>query len=401
MSTVFAIQNSENPTDLTWYLSESDGAAIEVDPSDLSRSGAGDVVLIASGRDVFLGEVEIIARNDREMRSAALFHLEDDLAEAPSGLHVAIGNKRDGDSNRRQVAVISRSLMDQFQDSLDDVKLPANARVRIVPDTSLFLEGYSAPTLFDGDDLVLVNTGVNCYSLDAETASQIAPALISEDGLSDIDYIRGDRPVLVDGVPGINLNLESAKSYPELIANLLSVADGLDLKQAEFRSKSDVDLGFARKWLGTLGIAAAACCLWLVYLGVSAHQLNEEADRLYQNSVSAYQAAFPDDQPVVDPLAQTRARLNSGQGSLTNQPSLSVMLPAFYTGLERVDGVEVIDLAFNQQTGRLSSRLRFSSYESRDQLKQIMESAGMRVEFPNVSQSDGFLIGQVVLEHAS
>ena len=154
-------------------------------------------------------------------------------------------------------------------------------------------------------------------------------------------------------------------------------------------------------WLAGLGIAAAACCLWLVYLGVSAHQLNEEADRLYQNSVSAYQAAFPDDQPVVDPLAQTRARLNSGQGSLTNQPSLSVMLPAFYTGLERVDGVEVIDLAFNQQTGRLSSRLRFSSYESRDQLKQIMESAGMRVEFPNVSQSDGFLIGQVVLEHAS
>lgn len=401
MSTLFAILNSEPESDLIWYLSERDGSRVDVDASDLARTGADDVVLIASGRDVFHGDIEIIARNDREMRAAALFHLEDDLAEAPAGLHVAIGNKSDNESHRRRVAVISRSLMEQFHERLEDVKLPPKARVRIVSDTSLFLEAYPAPTLFDGHGLVLVNTGLACYALDAETASQIAPALMSEDGLTEIDYIRGDHPVLTDGIMGITLNTTSHMTYPDLIALMLSVADGLDLKQAEFRSRSDLDIGFAQKWLGTLGLVAAACLLWLVYLGVSAHQLNTEADRLYQTSVNAYRAAFPDEQRVVDPLAQTRARLNSGQGDAGDQPSISVMLSAFYAGLERVDGVEVIDLAYDQQNGRLSSRLRFSSYESRDQLKQIMENAGMRVEFPNVSQSDGFLTGQVVLERAS
>lgn len=399
MSVLFAIESSDVPTGLLWYLADGQGRAEPVGADRLNKTGAQDAVLVVSGRDVFTGEADILARSDKEMRTAALFQLEDDLAEPPSDLHVAIGAKSTGATNRRKVAVASLKQMESWIDRLAAADLPSGLQPRIVADTSL-LDARGEPVLFDGGGQVLLYTGQTNCAVDADIASELIPALLQDDDIAELDYLHDGGQQFQAGVPGVTLRPLGHEAYPDFLAGLLAPGVGLNLRQGNFRGQSDLDLGFAQRWIGSLAIAAIVFTLWLSYLGLSAQRLNSETDRLYQTAVRAYQSLYPDEARVVDPHGQTMTKLSGLSGSDTNT-GVSGLLSTFYKGLEQVEGVELVDISYNQQTGRLSTKLKFASYEARDQLKQVMEGLGLSIDLPGVTQADSFLIGQAVLEARS
>ena len=119
MSILFAIPNTETSSRLQWFLSDSPGAADPVAETDLSVIKASRIVLVASGRDVFLGRIETVARSEKQLRQIALFQLEDELAEPLSNLHAAIRTKAAGAESERRVDVVSHAAMSSWINAIE------------------------------------------------------------------------------------------------------------------------------------------------------------------------------------------------------------------------------------------------------------------------------------------
>lgn len=400
MSVLFAIENSET-SGLSWFLAGEDGVAEAVDEALLGKVNAQDTVLVVSGRDVQMSHVDVVARGEKELLAAALFQLEDDLAEPVSDVHLALGQKDGASPNRRKVAVVSDRKMDEWLETLDGAGIPNRSAIRIVPDTSLIDGVNDGALLFDGDGVVLFTTGRQEYAVDAELAEQIIPAIIQDEELSDVAYIEGPTPRLTAELHGATLNRQGLKTYPDFIASRLTPGAGLNLRQGEYRVESNLDLGFISRWKATLVLAGVALIAWFGFLVVSAYRLDQETNRLRESAVQAWQAVYPNDAQIRDPHAATMARLAEIGASADAGTGVTGILSAFYKGLEKVEGAELIDISYKRETGRLSVKLKFTGYQDRDALKKTLEAIGFSVDLRGVTQEDGFLVGQAILEAQS
>lgn len=389
MSVVFAIPDSERPDELIWYLARTPGDAEMLSEDDLASVRPDDILLVVSGRDVFLGSVTLVARNEKELRSAALYQLEDDLAEPVSQMFAAVGERPADPTDPRDVCVVSQARLTHWL-SLLEVFPSAKSNARIVSDTSLLKHGAD-PLIFDGDDMVIVRDGEKVFALDRHNAAELLPALLQSPDYSRFTLIQGQGSVLDPA----SFTARRNASYPEFVSQYLSPKAGLDIRQGEYRAHRPMDIGFARRWKGSLVLASMAAILWLGFTGLSVMRLNAETGQLYKRAVSAYQAAFPDERNVVDPHASvmSKLRLNPGAQSVR----VTELLSTFYRGLESIEGVEIESVSFNSETGRLTTSLKFTGYEDRDRLKQALESLGLLLELGGVSQEDGFLVGQAVI----
>ncbi len=393
MSTVFAIMGSEPETGLIWYRREAGGEAVRLSDEELSRTKADEAVLIVSGRDVFTGEVELLARNTKQLRTAALYQLEDDLAEPVGSLHLALGKKPSDGAREQPVAVVSNMRMQAWKDLFQPVAETIAPRQSMLVDTDM-VRAADTPVIFDGEGVVILFDGQRANAIDAELAPEIVPAMLQEADLADPEYIVGDRPVL--SMTGFTPS--ETISYPAFVSRFIGSAS-IDLYQDGYRQQSSFDLGFARRWAVTSALAIIAAGLWLGYLGVSALQLERETERLYQSSLTAYRAMFPEESRVVDPHRATLTKL--GDSATGSSGSVTGLMSAFYRGLEQVENVEIVALGYNSQSNRLTSSLKFGSYQDRDKLKQVLETAGLSIELGGVAQEDGFLVGQAVIGGAS
>ena len=397
MTVLFALEDDRVETGLSWFLADEYGRAIAVAADELELQRADETVMIVSGQDVFIGEIDAVARSEKELRTAALYQLEDDLAEPVSKLHIALGEKPVGTSHRRRVAVISDARMAQLVSALEDAGFPGASQAKIIPDTSLLLARGEA-VLWDGDGRVLLCDGSVVYAVDGEVAIELVPALLQSMEASGLSYISGPSPALADSasVQDVIQARTEVSGYADFIAQLLTSQSGIDLRQDMYASRKSVKVD-ARGWIGSLVLAGVALAAWVGYLGVSTLHLEGEADRLYDVSVQAYRTAYPAETRVVDPLKMTRARLTDVPGSGAGG-KVSGLLTAFYKGLEDVEGVQLESFNYSASTGRLTANLRFSSYQDRDQLKRVFEESGLSLDLAGVSQNNGVLSGQAVIE---
>lgn len=400
MSVLFAIETSET-SGLDWFLAGDDGVAEPVDEGLLEKVRAQDIVFIVSGRDVQLSQVDVVARGEKELLAAALFQLEDDLAEPVSDVHLALRRKDSETPNRRKVAIVSDRKMADWVARLNSSLVREVSSIRIVPDISLLGGRRERALLYDGDGVVLLATDTNAYAVDAELAGQIIPAILQDEDLTDISYLEGASPRLNAELRGATLNRAGVKSYADLIASHIEPGAGINLRQGEYRAESRLDLGFLSRWKSTLSLAGLVLVVWFGFLLLSAQRLSQETERLRQSAVQAWQTAYPDETGVRDPYAATMAKLNAVGASTNAGTGVTGLLSAFYKGLEDVDGAELIDISYKGETGRLSVKLKFTGYQDRDALKQALEQRGFSVDLRGVTQEEGFLVGQAILEARS
>lgn len=398
MSILFAIPNTETSSRLQWFLSDSPGEADPVAETDLSVIKASRTVLVASGRDVFSGRIETVARSEKQLRQIALFQLEDELAEPLSNLHAAIRTKAGGAESERRVDVVSHAAISNWINALETSLGKSADNVQIIADTSLLLETGQA-SLFEGFETVLISNGINAYALDVGLADQMVPALLQSWDLTGYHLYSENQGLLSPDIASRAADVTSV-TYPDFVADLLWNYEGLNLRQGTYRAAEKVDLGFAQKWVGTLVLAAICACLWLGYMALTVNRLEAETDRLYQQSVTAYRQIFPDEGNVANPLARVTEKLRNTSAVSAEVP-LTTLLSAYYTALSKVEGVELVSVSFSGTTGRLTSSLKFSSYQDRDKLKQVMDAAGLNIQLGGVAQEEGFLVGQAVIGGAS
>ena len=377
-----------------WFIARSNEDVEIVSPADLGSVSADRVVVLVPGTEVFLATVTAATRSLADLRTAALYQLEDDLSQPVNELHLAVGQRDGADQNTRNVAVVSRSAMAVWNTACEALPDNIKERFEFIPETSLFLDGE--PFVFDGDERAIVFDGQKSWACDPSMAADIVPALLQHLELQDVALLSAQGAVLrpadtPENRFGTSTNVLNFASFAA--PHLLEGA-GINLLQADFSRKnaSNVRLG---GWSSTFWLAAAALLIWIFTLGVSVFGLNRASDDLYQSMVTAYARAFPDQGRVVDPSREVSLRLRNAPGR--DGVSFVGLTAALYSGLSDVEGVALQGLTYDRSTGRITASLQFAGYEARDQLRDSFESRGLVLELGGARQEGGIIVGEASL----
>lgn len=388
MSVLFA-RLPDSPEGWRWYHARSVDDVEAVDDADLADVSASRAVVLVPGSDVHLGRVTAATRSVSDLRTAALFQLEDDLSQPVNELHLAIGPKDDAAPNTRCVAIASRTNMIEWVDACADLPTEISGQIELIPETSLFADGEAF--VFDGDGCIVVFDGETAYGCDPHLANDLVPALLQQSEIETCARIRGPGAVLE---PVLGTDALSVPGYAEFVAPNLLRRAGIDLRQAEFARRSDRKFSVGG-WMGTLGLAAAALLIWVVSLGVSVVGMNRASDDLYQDMITAYARAFPDEGRVVDPSREVALKMRNAPSR--SGASFIGLAAALYAGLEEVEGVSLQGMTYDGASGQITASLQFSGYEDRDSLRESFERRGMTLELGGARQEGGVIVGEASL----
>ena len=380
-----------------WYLTKSPNEVDAIPLDELGRVSADRVVWLIPGTDVHLANIEATARSMADLRTMALFQLEDDISQAVSAMHIAIGPKSPANPNLRPAALVSRSDMQSWLLSLDALPEEFASRIEFIPETSLF-PGAGIPFIYDGDERFLISDGETApLAVDPELVVDMVPALIQQAELSEAELFQGSghRVEMAPLPASFKLGPAIAQSFPQFVSSPLLEGAGINLRQGEFATRSKMSFKVTG-WTGSFALAGAAVFLWIAASLTGLLQLNSASDRLYENMVTAYATTFPSEGRVVDPRREVVAKLRNQPGT-ANGPDFITLTSVFYSGLQNVEGVELENFSFDASTGQLTATLRFSGYQDRDLLKQIFEQQGLPISLGGARQDEGALVGEAIL----
>jgi type II secretion system protein L len=384
MSVLFA-RLPGTPMGDDWFIARSENEVEPVSREALSDVVADRVVLLVPGPDVFMSTVTAATRSMADLRTAALFQLEDDLSQPVSEVHIAIGPRAPENPNTRTVAVVSDDGMSDWLNACEDLPAELLARAELIPETSLFTEGE--PFVFDGDGRVIIYDGERFHGCDPHLAADLVPAILQQADLQSVQHIVSDDSQMTD-VPGETSRVDSFVAF--IAPNLLAGA-GIDLRQGAYARRSQGQFKLSG-WSATLGLAAAALLIWITSLGVSVFGLNQASDDLYNSMVTAYSRAFPEEGRVVDPSREVALKMRNAPGG--SGASFIELSAALYAGLEEVEGVSLQGLTFDRTSGQITASLQFAGYESRDRLRDSFERRALSLELGGARQEAGVIVGE-------
>lgn len=390
MSLLFSVED-ELQGDLLWYRSESPKHYERISPEKSDFEKAKSITLIVSGENILVTRVVSGVRSNKDFEAAALFTLEEEIAEPLNALHVVPGDRAEANSHGRSLAIVSTETMsrwltvfrEQFPDAVD--------RVRVIPDTTLLPETEEGFAIWTADRVLMANAK-DRLSIDAALAGELVPAMLREMDLTD--------PV-VQSEAGVNLphalsHAETGKPYLDYIVDWLWQGRGTDLRYGAFAPRGSVDVNWDA-WRSTLGLVAVCLLLWLGSSAWRSHQLNTQTDRVFEQMVAHYQTAFPGERRPANPAGQLAGKaraLSGGEASASFVATFSTV----YNALEKVEGVEIRSATFLADGGRLSLGLVFESYEARDALNAAFQGTGLNLTLGGTRRVDDFIEGDASVE---
>lgn len=395
MSVLFAVIHPLTG-EASWYLARRDDDVEPVDAGDLEKVRASRTVLLVPGTDIHLSTITSAVRSAKDLRTAALFQLEDDVSQPVNELHLALGNVVEGTASERPVALASLKRMEDWADHLNDLPDAMASACEIIPETTLF-DDEIEPFIYDGDGRVLVGGKDRVYAVDTGMANDVVPALLHQLEIREAYVFEGQAPVLGEALSQISVQGGKTEPLPyaECVATALLKGRGLDLRQGDFAPKRSMKINVGG-WTASLALAGLALIVWIAGMGVEVLRLNQATDGLYDSMIDAYAASYPEEGRIIDPRSEVMQKLRD-TGRSGGGEDFVQLISVFYTGLREVPGVELERFTFDQETGRLSATLYFSGYQDRDALKQAFDELGVPLNLGGARQEAGVVVGEAVL----
>lgn len=307
------------------------------------------VLLVAPGVDVTAHWVKIEARSEAQARAAAVFALEDQLAEAKDSLHLALGPVLVG--NERLALVASKAMIEAWLGGALARGYEAQA---LVPDYLLLPEP-------EGDGAL----GMKMGALLAVRARKLAFSA----ELTLARQVLGNRALRL---------IEDAVQAQEMIAGNALVAPQVDLLQGSFARKqprsgvgAGPSPGLLLALVGALALLAPAPD-WAA--GLRYHFAAQAANARTQ--ALARQIA-PDAPSSLDPVSLVRARLQAG--AAPRVAGFAAISASVFGAIERANNVQLDSLAFAPD-GALRATLTYGAFSDIEVLRGGLAQAGLVLE---------------------
>ncbi|MBJ6611569.1 MAG: hypothetical protein JG718_14505 [Candidatus Thiothrix moscowensis] len=330
------------------------------------------VVLLIPSRDALLTSTNINTRNQRQLKQAIPYALEDALAGDPEDQHIVW--QAHPDSTQVDVAIIERSRLSEWLASLRTRQLRANA---ILPDVFALPWESDTLTLWQQGEQVWIRTselgGLACNShtlpliITSLRETNPAPLRLRLYADQPISWANDEHFTLIPEVHAEQLHAASLQNAMKL--NLLhgwQAEDSARLKQQ------------LQRWRMAAGLALAALLLGLGLYGINTYRLQQQLNALDAENLQLFAELFPDAASDLDPrglktrLESELLKLRGTAGESGGDSSLT-HLATLAEALSQVDGLSVKNIT--TQSGSLSIELQTQDEQAVESLRTALESS--------------------------
>lgn len=328
--------------------------------------GATDCIAFAPSTAVGHFRALVPARNETDAARAALYAIEDELAQPVEDIHLVLG-PRLKDTAERDIYVVDRSLMKSWLDLLSKAGL---APEKVLPEQCLFTD-IEHPV--DMGDRIIQREGNRIIGIDTALPQQARDALSVPAGASGLQ----------DGMHLIRL-AERSGSRP-----------GVNLRTGTFALAKNSKTGVSA-WRKAAGIAIAAVSVWTGTLILEARNYNHAAELLGRRAAERYATIFPAAAIPTDMDRATRDILahSATPGSMDFRTSVA----ALYEAVALSANTQIVALKFERLENRLTADLSSPSPEALNTATSFLQSRGFQVTSPAADPEGEGQTAQIILE---
>lgn len=389
----------------TWLVVDARGTptgAPQSGPLSLAapRTAGRRICVLVPGADVLLAEPEVPVRGaGAKLQQLVPYALEEHLADNIDELHFAIG-KRAAESGRVPVAVVARSLMDEWLTQLRASGIEPDV---VYADSDLLPENPGQAVALLEEDAVFVRApGASPVTLPSEALAEAleiaksgpgpsatgARGLILYTGAAEWQQHSAQVEAARPQFDGIKVQLLTGGPLALFAQQLPSTAP-INLLQGAYAPTSSRAIGF-KAW--RVAAILLACLIGLHVVGKAA-ELQLLRKREHQVDVSireAFHSVMPGEGGSVDARRRMEQRLAAARGA---GGGLLSALQALAQARESAPGTNVQALNFHR--GALEMKLSAPDAASLDRLSQALRSNGWQADLSGGSNAASGYVGSI------
>lgn len=346
------------------------------------------ICVLVPGTDVLLAEPEVPMKAGTKLQQVVPFALEEQLADDIDDLHFAIG-KRASDSSRTPVAVVRRSLMDEWLTSLKSSGLDPEA---MYTESDLLPENPGQAIALMEEDVVVVRPPagspvtlpVEALGEALEIAQQATPELAATGGIRGLVLYTGAAEwhqhsakveSLRERFDGIKIQLLSAGPLA-LFGQQLPTAAPINLLQGSYTPTTARTVGW-QSW--KVAAILLACLVGLHVAGKAAEltALKRNEHTLDTSIGETFRTAMPGEQSTLNARRRMEERLAAAQ----NGGGPGGLLPALQAVVQArtvAPGTTLKALTLRQ--GTVEMKVSAKDATSLDHVSQSLKSNGWQAE---------------------
>ena len=358
-----------------------DGRSQWLGPDGVVRDGlpeteAGDAVtVLVPAEDVLLLEIPRPAKQERQLRQALPYAIEDQLASAVEAQHVAWA--AGSTPERVRVAVVADARMQQWLETLREAELEPDV---LLPEALALPASPRAVLLSEeGRQLLRLADG-------RAFAGRTDELLAAANDLGAVDVWRLD-----DGPVPVPVHDAYRVAHP-LLAFTAARAPLLNLLQGKYPPRRRASAA-QRAWRVAGAMLGLALLLALASVLIDYYKLRGLVEGQEQEMTALYQQLVPGAPPAAQPLLQLQSIL-AAQGMGAGDPALG-MLGRAAPALAADTRVALEALSYRE--GRLELQVQAPDLASLDSLRQRLVQAGLNAQITASTPGTQGVLGRLSL----
>jgi len=404
MSNWFIVRLPPDPeSPASWIVADAAGRIVlpsqqgTLHEAALAASGQRVCVLVP-GADVLVTDAELPPRaSGARLLQVVPFALEEQLAEDVDQLHFAVG-RRAGDAPRTPVAVVARSLMDEWTAQLAAAGLRP---VALHADSDLLpANPGNAAALLEHDTLVLRGTSGSVVTVPADSVADVLETELTasespQPGLllytSAAEWQRHGKSIeaLRTRFENLKVQLLSGDALP-LFAQQLPAGTAINLLQGSYAPAGGL-AGSWRSWRIAAALLAALLVANLASKGYELWSLRRAEKALDASIATTYQSAMRGEPVPADARRRMESRLLASQGAAGG--ALLPVLNALAQAQAGTPGTVV--QAMSYRDGTLDLRLVAPNADSLDRISQALRAGGFQADLTSGSAAANGYEGRI------
>jgi len=390
----------------TWLIADAHGAPVgppQAGPLTLAaaRVAGRRVCVLVPGADVLLAEPEVPPKAGARLQQLVPYALEEHLADDIDDLHFALG-KRSGEASRTPVAVVARSLLDEWLATLraagiepdvvyaDSDLLPQNPgqAVALLEEDAVFVRAPGgAPVTLPADALA---EALAIAQSGADSTASGARGLILYTGAAEWQRYSAQVEAARPHFDGIKVQMLSGGPLA-LFAQQLPAAAATNLLQGSYKPTSSRTTGL-RAWRVAAILLGSLLALHVVGKAAELTLLKKREHQVDASIRETFHSAMPGVVSAADARHRMEQRLIAVRGA---GGGLLAALQAIAQARDAAPGTSVLSLNFHN--GTLEMKLSAPDATSLDRVSQALRGNGWQADLTGGTNAGSAYEGRILV----
>jgi general secretion pathway protein L len=362
------------------------------------------ICVLVPGTDVLLAEPEVPMKAGTKLQQVVPFALEEQLADDIDDLHFAIG-KRAADSARTPVAVVRRSLMDEWLTLLKSSGLEPES---MYTESDLLPQNPGQAVALMEEDVVVVRPPlgapvtlpVGALGEALEIAQQGSPelaatgirGLVLYTGAAEWHQHSAQIEALRERFDGIKIQLLSAGPLA-LFGQQLPTAAPINLLQGPYAATTARTVGW-KSWKVAAILLASLVGLHVAGKAAELTALKRNEHTLDTSMGETFRQAMPGERSTLDARRRMEQRLAAAQNG-GNAGGLLPALQALVQARTAAPGTTLQALSFRQ--GTIEMKISAKDASSLDHMSQSLRANGWQADLTSGNTTSSGYEGRIQL----